>query len=311
MQSAIYADYGAADICRAYSALGVPSLGGAGQDSLRAYPKNCRKVVWRPQGGWLGLYGNGYHDSSTSPPRPQRAGPAAKPNPTPGGYPVSAALWAVRAPLVPVHVTPHRCGGGWPLGGAGRWGGRAGHAPMRGQASPGVGGAGTGRCPRPPWAGDNTGANPTACGTRGVTQRRLTDAQGMPGGLALEGAHRHDMTRVWATMDSWPAPRPAPHPDPPQGMCLDQGDDCAAVRRTRAECGCSAHIRRRGAAVQASTQRRHARPAAGGWNARTEGGTAAGASGSVGTKTRNTASPFFISPALSSPSEPPGYWDRL
>ena len=50
----------------------------------------------------------------------------------------------------------------------------------------------------------------------------MTEAQGIPVGLAVDGANRHDMKLVRATLDSLPVPRPAPTPDQPQGMCLDQ-----------------------------------------------------------------------------------------
>ena len=53
----------------------------------------------------------------------------------------------------------------------------------------------------------------------------MTEAQGIPVGLAVDGANRHDMKLVRATVDSLPVPRPAPSPDQPQGMCLDKGYD--------------------------------------------------------------------------------------
>ena len=65
-------------------------------------------------------------------------------------------------------------------------------------------------------------------------------------GLAVDGANRHDMKLVRATVDSLPVPRPAPTPDQPQGMCLDKGYDFDEVRRTLEEFGFTAHIRSRG-----------------------------------------------------------------
>ena len=47
----------------------------------------------------------------------------------------------------------------------------------------------------------------------------------VPVGLAVDGANRHDMKLVRATVDSLPVPRPAPSPEHPQGMCLDKGYD--------------------------------------------------------------------------------------
>ena len=48
------------------------------------------------------------------PPRPKRAGPATKTNPTTGAFQISDELWEVLAPLIPQHVNTHRFGGGRP-----------------------------------------------------------------------------------------------------------------------------------------------------------------------------------------------------
>ena len=99
--------------------------------------------------------------------------------------------------------------------------------------------------------GEKTGPNPTDRGKRGVKRSLLTEAQGIPVGLALAGANRHDMKLVRATLESLPAPRPAPSPAHPQGMCLDKDYDFAEVRRTLDEFGFTAHIRSRGEEAQA------------------------------------------------------------
>ena len=70
-------------------------------------------------------------------------------------------------------------------------------------------------------------------------------------GLAVDGANRHDMKLVRATVDRLPVPRPAPTPAHPQGLCLDKGYDFAEVRRTLDEFGFTAHIRSRGEEAQA------------------------------------------------------------
>ena len=67
----------------------------------------------------------------------------------------------------------------------------------------------------------------------------------------MDGANRHDMKLVRATVDSLPVPRPAPSPDQPQGMCLDKGYDYGEVRRILDEFGFTAHIRSRGEEAQA------------------------------------------------------------
>ena len=70
--------------------------------------------------------------------------------------------------------------------------------------------------------GEKTGPNPTDRGKSGVKRSLLTEAQGVPAGLAVDGANRHDMKLVRATVDSLPVPRPVPSPETPQGMCLDK-----------------------------------------------------------------------------------------
>ena len=69
----------------------------------------------------------------------------------------------------------------------------------------------------------------------------------MPIGLAVEGANRHDMKLVRATLDSMVVERPEATEEAPQGMCLDKGYDYAEVRETLAEFGFTAHIKARGA----------------------------------------------------------------
>lgn len=69
--------------------------------------------------------------------------------------------------------------------------------------------------------------------------------------LAVDGANRHDMKLVRATVDDILAERPAPSPEQPQGMCLDKGYDFAEVRRTLDEFGFTAHIRSRGEEAKA------------------------------------------------------------
>ena len=99
--------------------------------------------------------------------------------------------------------------------------------------------------------GGKTGPNPTDRGKSGVKRSLLTEAQGIPVGLVVDGAHRHDMRLVRATVDSVPVQRPAPSPEQPQGLCLDKGYDYDEVRETMREFGFTAHIRSRGEEAQA------------------------------------------------------------
>ena len=87
----------------------------------------------------------------------------------------------------------------------------------------------------------------------------LTEAAGVPVGLAAEGANRHDMKLVRTTLENLPVPRPESGPDRPQGMCLGQepapylirGYDYDEVRNTLEEFGFTAHIRSRGEEAKA------------------------------------------------------------
>ena len=74
----------------------------------------------------------------------------------------------------------------------------------------------------------------------------LTEGHGVPMGVAVEGANRHDMKLVRATLESIVVPRPRPTEEEPQGMCLDKGYDFDEVRRTLEEFGFTAHIKARG-----------------------------------------------------------------
>lgn len=73
----------------------------------------------------------------------------------------------------------------------------------------------------------------------------------MPIGLAADGANRHDMKLVRATIESIVIERPEPTQEQPQGMCLDKGYDFEEVRDMLVEFGFTAHIRSRGEEAQA------------------------------------------------------------
>jgi len=73
----------------------------------------------------------------------------------------------------------------------------------------------------------------------------LTEGHGVPIGLAVDGANRHDMKLTRATLESIIAARPTPTSAQPQGVCLDKGYDYQEVRDLLAEFGFTAHIRSR------------------------------------------------------------------
>ena len=100
-------------------------------------------------------------------------------------------------------------------------------------------------------AGKKTGPNPTDRGKKGVKRSLLTEATGVPIGLAVAGANRHDSKMVEATLESILVSRPKPTRRKPQGMCLDKGYDSGEVRDLVKEFGYTAHIRARGEEAQA------------------------------------------------------------
>jgi transposase len=79
----------------------------------------------------------------------------------------------------------------------------------------------------------------------------LTEGSGVPIGLAIDGANRHDSKLVEATLKSVPVTRPKPTRNCPQGMCLDKGYDFDCVRDLVKEFGYTVHIKARGEEAQA------------------------------------------------------------
>jgi transposase len=74
----------------------------------------------------------------------------------------------------------------------------------------------------------------------------LTEGNGVPIGIAIEGANRHDMKLVTQTLENIVVERPTPTEAEPQGMCLDKGYDHDEVREILKAFGFTAHIRARG-----------------------------------------------------------------
>lgn len=95
------------------------------------------------------------------------------------------------------------------------------------------------------------GPNPTDRAKGGVKRSLLTDASGIPIGLAVDGANRHDMKLARATLASVDVDRPEPARGRPQGLCLDKGFDYDEIRELALEFGYTAHIRGRGEEARA------------------------------------------------------------
>jgi putative transposase len=72
------------------------------------------------------------------------------------------------------------------------------------------------------------------------------DGYGVPIGLAVAGANRHDMKLAEPTLESIVIPRPRPTKKRPQNLCLDKGYDFPEIDELVEEWGYTGHIARRG-----------------------------------------------------------------
>lgn len=116
--------------------------------------------------------------------------------------------------------------------------------------------------PRRRWAGKKTGKNPTDRGKLGVKRSVLTDGRGVPIGLAVAGANRHDQKLFHATLDSLPVRRPRPTANRPQHLCCDKGYDADLLRREARRRRYRPHIKSRG---EEKAEKRHRRGRARRW----------------------------------------------
>lgn len=76
-----------------------------------------------------------------------------------------------------------------------------------------------------PFAQAAVGPAPTDRGKQGTKRSLLCDRRGIPLALVIEGANRHDMKLVSATLDAQGYERPEPTMEQPQNLCLDAGYD--------------------------------------------------------------------------------------
>lgn len=97
-----------------------------------------------------------------------------------------------------------------------------------------------------PLGGEATGPNPTDRGKSGTKRSLLTEGHGIPLGVAVEGANRHDMKLLEPTLEAIIIERPEPTEEEPQNICLDKGYDYDEVRQILSAWGYTAHIRTRG-----------------------------------------------------------------
>jgi putative transposase len=99
-------------------------------------------------------------------------------------------------------------------------------------------------------AGKKSGPNPTDRAKQGVKRSLLTEADGVPVAVAVDGANRNDFKMMKETLESIPVERPKPTGKKPQGLCLDKGYDYDEARDLAKEFGYTAHIRSRGEEAQ-------------------------------------------------------------
>ena len=83
----------------------------------------------------------------------------------------------------------------------------------------------------------------------------MVEGDGIPIGVAVDGANRNDFKMARQTIESITVKRPKPTKKKPQGMCLDKGYDYDEVRELLDEFRFTAHIRARG--EEAKTLKRH------------------------------------------------------
>lgn len=102
----------------------------------------------------------------------------------------------------------------------------------------------------------------------------MTEAAGIPIGLATDGANRNDCKLTALTIASIPIKRPAPTTQCPQGVCLDKAYDHDFVGELLAELDFTAHIRSRGRRPASCARTSASAPGGGSSSASTHGSTA-------------------------------------
>ena len=74
-----------------------------------------------------------------------------------------------------------------------------------------------------------TGANPTDRAKSGTKRSMVVDGKGVPLGITVDAANRHDMKMTKATLQSIVVHRPEPTTRAKQHMCMDKGYDFPEV----------------------------------------------------------------------------------
>jgi len=97
-----------------------------------------------------------------------------------------------------------------------------------------------------PLGGEKTGANPTDRAKSGTKRSILTDGNGIPLALKVDGANRHDKKLFKDTVTSIVIERPSPTEQNPQNMALDKGYDFPDIRDLVTSLNYIGHIKSRG-----------------------------------------------------------------
>lgn len=106
--------------------------------------------------------------------------------------------------------------------------------------------AADGAMSKAPFGGAATGPNPTDRGKRGTKRSLLTDGAGIPLALVIDGANRHDVKLLSATLDGLAVSRPEPNLQEPQHLCLDAAYDSTPVYKELLARHYRPHVRSRG-----------------------------------------------------------------
>lgn len=101
-----------------------------------------------------------------------------------------------------------------------------------------------------------TGPNPTDRSKSGTKRSILVDDKGVPVGVSVDGANRHDMKMSKATLQSIVVYRPEPTFGSKQHICLDKGYDFPEVYELLEEYGYTIHIRLKGKQRRSSNKKR-------------------------------------------------------
>ena len=91
-----------------------------------------------------------------------------------------------------------------------------------------------------------TGANPTDRAKCGTKRSMVVDGKGVPLGITVDAANRHDMKMTKTTLQSIVVDRPEPTTRAKQHMCMDKGYDYPEVYELLEDYGYTIHICLRG-----------------------------------------------------------------